>query len=139
MPSTMCLFPDKDNVVGASHRWLSLSPNPRQWKTMMDKTPKAKLFMLHHAAVLLRWARLLGLVSPQFCSPEPLPTPALPCLPTLLHWVQAAFTAGQSHIPEPHLRNGKRMGDGGRGWGQPCDEGRDVTSQGCLLLIIYGQ
>lgn len=146
------LFPDNDKLVGASHKWLSPSVSPRQWKTMTDKPLKAKLFMLQCAATLSHWAQLLsawfhhGFVpyscfTHQYCQFCPLCSTG----------VQAVFAAGQNHIPELYLRNGKGMGDDGREWGQSCGrrwgqsytpsciEERDVTSQDYLLFIVHGQ
>lgn len=40
-------FSHKDEVAGAPHSWLSLSPSPRQKKTMTDKPSKARPFMSH--------------------------------------------------------------------------------------------
>lgn len=150
-PSTMCLFPDNDTLVRVSHRWISPSLSPRQWKTMMDKPLKAKLFMLHCAATVALGSAPLSWVLPRFFFPA-----------AASHTSTATssyFTGGcRLHLLLVRTPSQSCTWGMGRGWvtvvedgvnpvaedgvnpiHHPCDEERDVTSQGCLLFIIYGQ
>lgn len=43
-------FPEKGKMAGVPCSWCTLPQGPRQWKTVIDKPPKAILSMSHRAA-----------------------------------------------------------------------------------------